>query len=85
MHAFAGPTLDEPLVVGRHDERAVPRSHRIFERLDEIEVEEIRRLVDEQDSRIARDGEGQLDSPPVSRRKQGERSGRAARLDDPLA
>ena len=51
---LTSPILNEPLIVGRNNERPFPRLHSCFQGFNRIEIEIVRRLIDKQYCRRAR-------------------------------
>ena len=67
LDALPRPVVEEPAIVARDEEGPVPVRERALERFDGVEVEVVRRLVDDEDLGGCGDGEGELDAPLVAR------------------
>ncbi len=82
-----GDFIEEPTVVGHHQQRARPRCQVRRQPVDRIHVEMVGRLVEEQQLRLGQQRPGQRDPPSFSTRERSDRrvqtGPEAAQLDSP--
>ena len=73
--------VDEPSIVSGDDQRPIPSGQGRLESVDEVEVEVVRRLIDDENLWIGGDRQGELHPPSVALGELADRTAPVTRME----